>query len=101
MDQIRMRDNRTAADLAASAAPDGYSATGDRRMDLATLWQRGGALASALQERGVREDDTVAILMRNDLCFLEAMVATSLLGAYPVPINWHQTGNEAGFILRD
>ncbi|MGV3571875.1 MAG: AMP-binding protein [Ramlibacter sp.] len=86
---------------APAVVPEGYASLDGRRIALDTLWRRGGSLAAALRERGVGEDDAVAILMRNDLCFLEAMVATSLLGAYPVPINWHQTGSEAAYILQD
>ncbi|MBL0421868.1 AMP-binding protein [Ramlibacter sp. AW1] len=74
---------------------------GEVRVGLDVLWERGARLAGALRERGAQEDCAVAILMRNDICFLEAMIATSLLGAYPVPINWHQAGDEVGYILRD
>ncbi|RYZ10934.1 MAG: long-chain fatty acid--CoA ligase [Comamonadaceae bacterium] len=97
-----MRDNpMETASVQAVAPPAGYAAMGARRMELDALWSRGGSLAAALRERGVGEDDAVAILMRNDLCFLEAMVATALLGAYPVPINWHQTASEVAYILQD
>ncbi|PNG46054.1 Long-chain-fatty-acid--CoA ligase (plasmid) [Variovorax sp. WDL1] len=88
----------TNADL---SAPQGYASCGTRRIDLVRLWHRGGSLAAALRGRGVGTDDAVAILMRNDLCFLEAMVAATLLGAYPVPINWHGTASEVAYILKD
>ncbi|MBN9473911.1 MAG: AMP-binding protein [Burkholderiales bacterium] len=79
----------------------GHASIGDRSVALRELWSRGARLAQALREGGVREGDALAMLMRNDLCFLEAMIAASLLGAYAVPINWHQKADEVGFILAD
>ena len=82
-------------------AHQGHASIGERRVTLQALWDRGARLASALARRGVCEDQAVAVLMRNDLCFLEAAIATAMLGAYAVPINWHQTGEEIAYILRD
>jgi len=79
----------------------GHASIGDRSIALRELWSRGARLAQALREGGVKQGDALAILMRNDLCFLEAMIAASLLGAYAVPINWHQKADEVGFILAD
>jgi len=78
-----------------------FAAVGDRRVSLALLRERGARLASALAAEGIGEDDSVALLMRNDLCLLETMIATAQLGAYLVPINWHQKGEEVRFILED
>ena len=51
---------------------------------------------------GVREDiDSVALMLRNDFATFEANMAAGQLGAYAVPINWHFTPEEAGYILRD
>lgn len=79
----------------------GHASIGERSVALRALWSRGARLAQALREGGVREGDALAMLMRNDLCFLETMIAASLLGAYAVPINWHQKADEVGFILAD
>jgi long-chain acyl-CoA synthetase len=49
----------------------------------------------------VREDDSVALMLRNDLPTFEVNMAASQLGAYAVPINWHFTPEEAGYILAD
>lgn len=84
-----------------AAAAEGYASVQDRKTSLEGLWQRGARLASALRERGVEEDSAVALLLRNDLPFLEAMIATSILGAYAVPINWHLAPDEIDYILRD
>jgi long-chain acyl-CoA synthetase len=56
---------------------------------------------AGLVELGVGEGDTVALLLRNDVPFLEASLAALHLGAYAVPINWHNTPEEVGYILAD
>jgi long-chain acyl-CoA synthetase len=40
-------------------------------------------------------------VLRNDLPFFEVSLAARMLGANPVPVNWHFTADEAGYILRD
>ena len=58
-------------------------------------------VATGLSELGVSPKDTVAILLRNDIPFIVTGQAVRLLGAFPVPINWHLSGAEVGYILRD
>ena len=58
-------------------------------------------VAGGLKALGVTAGDCVAILMRNDIPFLEANFAAQMLGAYAVPINWHGKGDEIGYILAD
>jgi len=89
-----------------SAAPlatanESYASIDARRLSLEALWHRGCCLATFLKQQGVKEDSAVAILMRNDLSFLESMIAISVLGAYAVPLNWHLTGPEIKYILED
>ncbi len=84
-----------------SSAADSYAAINARRVSLEALWHRGSCLATFFRARGVKEDQAVAILMRNDLAFLECTIAISILGAYAVPLNWHLTGPEIDYILRD
>ena len=43
----------------------------------------------------------MALMLRNDFTTFEVNMAAGRLGAYPVPINWHFTPEEAGYILRD
>jgi long-chain acyl-CoA synthetase len=50
---------------------------------------------------GIGEDDSVALMLRNDSRPFEANMAAGQLGAYAVPINWHFTADEAGYILSD
>jgi long-chain acyl-CoA synthetase len=58
-------------------------------------------IAGGLSQLGIRAGDSVALLMRNDIAFLEASYAVMRLGAYAVPINWHFKGPEIAYILED
>jgi len=57
--------------------------------------------AGGLRALGVAEDDSVALMLRNDFATFEVNIAAGQLGAYAVPINWHFTPEEAGYILAD
>ena len=50
---------------------------------------------------GIAEGDVVAVMLRNEPAFLEAMLIARLAGCYSCPINWHYKADEAGYILRD
>jgi long-chain acyl-CoA synthetase len=76
-------------------------ASGERTIDQATFDARVERAAAGLDALGVGQGDCVAILMRNDITFLEASYAAIRLGAYAVPINWHFHPEEVGYILRD
>ena len=75
--------------------------SGAHIIDQATFDARIERAASGLAALGVGQGDCVAILMRNDIAFLEASYAAIRLGAYAVPINWHFHPEEIGYILRD
>ena len=75
--------------------------SGERLLGLETLHSRAARAATGLASLGVGEDDSVALLLRNDIPFLEASLACARLGAYGVPINWHNTGEELAYILAD
>ena len=79
----------------------GEIVSGARRVPLDDLLARGARAASGLAAAGIGKGDTVALLMRNDPVFFEASVAAGLLGAYPVPVNWHYTPDEAAHVLSD
>lgn len=70
------------------AAPDALEATIRR-------------IAGGFKRLGIGSGDCVAILMRNDIAFLEATYAAATLGAYAVPINWHLKPDEVRYILDD
>jgi long-chain acyl-CoA synthetase len=69
--------------------------------DRATVLANASKAARGLDELGVREGDTVALLLRNDFAFIEATQAAAMLGAYCVPINWHGKSEEIRYILDD
>jgi long-chain acyl-CoA synthetase len=62
---------------------------------------RAARIAGGLDKAGVGEDDVVALFLRNEPAYLEAMLACRQLGAYHCPVNWHFKAEEARFILHD
>jgi len=74
---------------------------GNTRREGAEIEARARRGAGGLIALGLQEGDVVAIMLRNDITFLEAMYVTRLAGTYSCPINWHYKADEAGFILRD
>src|SRR6185369_1192730 len=75
--------------------------SGERRRTHAEVADRVGRIASGLHRLGVRPGDSVSILMRNDIAFIEAAYAAMRLGAYAVPINWHFKPEEINYVLKD
>jgi len=57
--------------------------------------------ASGLRALGVGREDRVAIMLRNDVVYIEASLAARIVGGLPVPINWHLKPEEVGYILND
>ena len=57
--------------------------------------------AGALQRLGIRDGDTVALMMRNSPTVLELMLACRWLGIVWCPINWHFKHDELRYILDD
>ena len=74
---------------------------GDRFRSWSDIQANAARGAGGLSAWGVGEDDSVALMLRNDFATFEVNMAASQLGAYAVPINWHFTPDEAGYILRD
>jgi len=62
---------------------------------------RATRLAGALTEMGVTVGDRYALLLRNDLSFVEITLAGAAIGAIPVPVNWHWRGDELTHLLTD
>jgi long-chain acyl-CoA synthetase len=75
--------------------------SGERRLSHGELGERAARAAAGLESLGVGPGDAVALLLRNDVPFLEASLAAGALGAYAVPINWHFQAEEVGYVLRD
>lgn len=79
----------------------GWIASGERRMSTDELVARAARAASVLEALGVGPGDGVALYLRNDVAYFEAGIATGMLGAYAVPVNWHYTPDEARYLLGD
>src|SRR3954451_4869718 len=75
--------------------------SGARRLSPDALDARVRRIATGLAALGVAPGQCVAILMRNDIAFMEAAYAAQTLGAYAVPINWHFKAEEIAYILTD
>ena len=79
----------------AAVEPDGTPhAAGD-------LLARVNQLTHGLREMGLRPGDGLAILAPNGIAALEVYLAALQSGWYLTPINWHFTGPEIAYILRD
>lgn len=75
--------------------------SGARSLSRAELHERAARAASGYAALGVGAGDAIAILMRNEIAFLEASLAASMLGAYAVPLNWHFTAAELAYVIDD
>ncbi|MGY8524334.1 AMP-binding protein [Paracidovorax citrulli] len=74
---------------------------GERRMPSQTLQHHAACAATGFAQLGLRAGDAVAVMLRNDIPYLELILALDRLGVHLVAINWHFQIEEAGFILRD
>jgi acyl-CoA synthetase (AMP-forming)/AMP-acid ligase II len=58
-------------------------------------------LARLLAAHGLGVGDHLAILMSNELRYLEVAWAAQRSGLFYTPVNWHLTAEEAAYIVRD
>ena len=63
------------------------------------LQDRAARIAAGLRALGISAGDNVALVIANSVEFLEATAAIALLGANPVPVNWHWKSEELGYLL--
>lgn len=75
--------------------------SGDSVRPIAEAQERAARLAGALRAYGVRPGGRVAVILRNEIAFLEASMAAAAAGAVPVPVNWHWTGDDLAYLLAD
>jgi long-chain acyl-CoA synthetase len=75
--------------------------SGERRRGHAEVAERAARMAGGFEKLGVTQSDSLCILMRNDIAFIESAYAAMQLGAYAVPINWHFKPEEINYILQD
>src|SRR5262245_43874593 len=75
--------------------------SGQRKRSHDEVAERAERIASGLKSLGVAQGDSVCMLLRNDIAFIEAAYAAMRLGAYGVPINWHFKPEEINYVLKD
>ena len=79
----------------------GWIKSGARTIDAAEFEQRARKAAQVVQDFGVAKGDGIALYLRNDIAYFEAVFGAGMLGIYPVPVNWHYTPDEAQYLLTD
>ena len=72
---------------------------GDRTF--AELNRNANRLARAMRDAGIREGDSIAVVLRNRPEFLETLFATQRIGVRFTPINYHLKADEIGYIVDD
>jgi long-chain acyl-CoA synthetase len=75
--------------------------SGERHLSKEIFEDRVARAATLLEELGAGPGQSVAILLRNDIAFLEASLAAQRIGAYAVPVNWHFHPDEVAYVLAD
>jgi long-chain acyl-CoA synthetase len=86
----------------AAAQPDAEAIVSPQgRRTFGELDANANRLARALRRRGLRSGDAVALLSGNRPEFAEAFFACQRAGLRLTPVNWHLTGDEAGYIVAD
>ena len=75
--------------------------SGPRSEKTEEVLERASRAAAGFASLGVGRGDTVAVYLRNDFPFLEASIGAGLIGAYPVPVNWHYTEDEARYLFEN
>src|SRR6202022_4501785 len=75
--------------------------SGQRRRSHAEVADRAARIAGGFERLGVKQGDSVCILMRNDIAFIETAYAAMRLVAYAVPVNWHFKPEEINYVLKD
>ena len=75
--------------------------SGDRFTPQELLFERAARAASGLNAAGLVAGDAVALVLRNDIPFLEVSYACTRLGVYAVPVNWHWQVDEVRYVLED
>jgi long-chain acyl-CoA synthetase len=72
---------------------------GQREIAHAELRAEAARTAAGLVQAGVEHGDRVALVLRNEPTFLSLSAACGLIGAVPVPVNWHWHGLELRHVI--
>ena len=76
-------------------APDGTEVSGPE------LLERANAISNTLRSLGLQPGDCVAMVMSNCTEVFELYLATSQIGLYLIPVNWHFAGPEIAYVIED
>ena len=74
---------------------------GTEKIHYRELLKRVDAFAGFLHSKGIKEDDRVALFLRNSPEYIVSLFALSKLGAIAVPINTFLKSEELRYILKD
>jgi long-chain acyl-CoA synthetase len=74
---------------------------GDQEFTPEEMSARSARVAGAMVAVGLREGDTIALMLRNEPALMHIMLAARQVGLYFAPLNWHFKSEEAGYIIRD
>jgi long-chain acyl-CoA synthetase len=74
---------------------------GDQEFTPQEMSTRSAQVAGAMAAIGLKEGDTIALMLRNEPELMDVMLAARQLGLYFTPLNWHFKSEEAAYILRD
>ena len=75
--------------------------SGNRQKTLAEVKDRAARFGGALRSLGLKHGERYAIVMRNEIAFVEANLAAAPIGVVPVPVNWHWNGLDLKHLLAD
>lgn len=74
---------------------------GDQEFSPEEMSARSARVAGAMAAAGLKEGDTIALMLRNEPGLMDVMLAARQLGLYFTPLNWHFKSEEAAYIMRD
>jgi long-chain acyl-CoA synthetase len=74
---------------------------GDEEFSPQEMSARSAQVAGAMTAIGLKEGDTIALMLRNEPALMDVMLAARQLGLYFTPLNWHFKSEEAAYIMRD
>lgn len=79
----------------------GWIKSGNRTFTAEEFDARARRAANVIAGFGVNKGEGIALYLRNDIAYFEAVFGAGMLGIYPVPVNWHYTPDEANYLLTD
>src|ERR1700720_4820486 len=74
---------------------------GDQEFSPEQMSVLSAGVAGAMAAAGLKEGDTIALMLRNEPGLMDVMLAARQLGLYFTPLNWHFKSEEAAYIIRD